>query len=1236
MMKQLLKKWEEEHGEATAHGIAILDENKHIAGYVPYSEESKKAMDRGGTFYKTPDGSYSSTPVASMSFDDKTGKIKFSVSEPIVKSDWFKSNFTNNDTFKAIASAYKMDPTGETSIKYTNKDGKEESRTIKDFLNDYQKTLKEFSDNYKDILNAKETAKSTTKSGIDISDSDAIIYLHSTSKDKNRYDNNTPVYLPDFAFSYFDFSKLGSYNSDDKTISAKDFYDWYNLDDGTPGKDELITKLTDAAAGSLVGWQQWGGKSEADTEDFDESAAGNQYARTMSFYRTLTNDNPDANVLTSTRLFVSSAVNSLVDNLYSATGNVMNFMGDFINSLDTLDDIITPLKMATAPIKGLASGYKMAADALYLTGAAADNVKIETKAELGEISLLGAIGNSIADGDINELLDLFEEQAGIKDKASFKSNRDTAHAMLLEAHNDMARLSSAATAGSIIGGVTAEVLKQIYLTNVIGAAASAPIGTITAGAELGGTYGRILFGSASVENIITGFKMISASLTAEQLSGAVKLASFSTNIIAQGLSDTILNDEEALHKMFTGEGATDAVQAFGMNTLFNGVGELSGLATTNGWAAIKATSAGQSIEAGMTRGLAKASSVKHKALAHVAEVMNKLTGNAEGAKIGGQKFNTAYHYQIAKASENISNAAKLAEKGETTVQATKRLVQDRVDLEVAYGRIARNRGRTVLDLQTNPRVAKYYQDTEIAAQKIINLEDGAGVKAGKKTLFTQETTDYIVRSNRIEYYIAKGGDDLKGLTKAEAADLAALQKRVEAYESVHSQEMIDAVSNYINKAKAYQYRFQNLLANDGVLDSKNLAEQRATGFWGEDGKNYIYTQALKEGETDMEAAKWAVDQASSGDNYRGKFEMDEYSYKPGDPDTHYLDPQLAFLSQQIAAAKVIDGRNWGDALLKTEIMAKQINIDGAPVTTSEIKKLRKNARDITDKVFKQYIANEDYKGYDFGKFYKMNEGVSERIAKKQESIDKLLKMDDQMATSIALDIDQEGIDILSRRLKLPEYGPVSTKAEFEKLFNNLSLSQQLSVGQATGIKNVTFRSYNAAIRNTDLSERLTRCYISENEKIMNSSTFKKYALEARTKQLTARQQTTLAKYQKELNELQKQANLVETGKDQFTLLVSGFTEDLVSVVSKSMQENKFFEQILKQYTDIGINKKQAIRYLALDNIKSSIGGKEFNEFFTRNLSHVDAAGDLRQTQKTRFFNAIKKAISSNTDSGAAL
>ena len=141
----------------------------------------------GNVAYRDVAGQYYKEP--SMTFSE--GKITFNVPKSMAdNSEWLKTNFTNNDTFKAIASAYKANPDGSTGLTMTDKDGNTTERTVESLLNDYQKAFNEYASQYNDIQDTRNHVKDTTASGINLSDNDVLIYLHGTTRDKNKFSND--------------------------------------------------------------------------------------------------------------------------------------------------------------------------------------------------------------------------------------------------------------------------------------------------------------------------------------------------------------------------------------------------------------------------------------------------------------------------------------------------------------------------------------------------------------------------------------------------------------------------------------------------------------------------------------------------------------------------------------------------------------------------------------------------------------------------------------------------------------------------------------------------------------------------------------------------------------------------------------------------------------------------------------------------------------------------------------
>lgn len=1156
------------------------------------------------TIYDSIDGGYTYRPskaVTSFSWDNNTGKIKISAPQSIQESDWFKERYVDNANFKALAASFKSDPTGSTSLTVYDKSGNAEQKTIEEILKEEKRAFEEYSKQYRNILAIKEEVRNRTGDAINLTDNDLYIYAHSTSRDRDKYDSQKVVYIPNIAMDYFDFSTISSWNPDTNTISAKDFYEWYNLDDGTEHKDELIDKMTDATAQMYNQYNQT--QRNFSPEERDDEAVSNDYARTVSFLRTLQADNPEANVFTSMRLFFTSAANSFVDNLYQTVGNVVLAVSDFIDGLDAADEVIVPLKLVSEPLKFGRGLYQTGELMFYELGATISGIDIDAaNNQLNEVAIIGDVADSVSDGDAKGLLDVISEDKGLSRNLSARDMLDAGHNWLLEAHDDMARLSSAATAGSIVGGLAAEVVKQVAVTNPIGAAAQ-----------------------STLPSVLSGLGFIEKGLTASQLSGAVKLGAFSANVLAQGLSDTILNDEEALRKMFLEGNPMDAVGALSLNTVFNLGGELSGLATTKGWDVITTkTVAGKTVEAFSQRQVAKVQYRKQKALASLAEKLNSMKRTTDE----GAELYTKWAKEEAKASEKIAHAAKYAKEGETITDATKRLVQEKVNLEKSFTRVNVQTGRTVLQIQTDSRISKQFLATQEKSSKIITMEGALGLgEKGAKT-FTQETSDYFAYMKRIQELSHK-----ETLTQAEGAFKEALEKKVADFELTHSKDFIEAIDDYTKAVQQYNHDYIDMLMEEGLLDSENIIAMRASGLWGEDGIEYVHLQTIGDG-THTESAKKLIEKMSSGKNYRAKLDIEQYSYKVGDVDAHYLDPQLTILSQQIAVAKVIDSREWADALIKNQPFVKEIDTEGKPVTTRELNKLRAESQSAARNVLRKFSSDDTILEYSFADLYKSQENLPEKIVKNKEKVKKILDMDDERLTQTALDLEPIDVEYLRVDMDLPEYLPLKSQMEFDTLYDSLTAGQKTAVDQAIGVSEKTVENYNKALNDGFLEQRLVSEYLATDKDLLNSASFKEFALNMRKQQLNARQQTVLKDTYKKIRSMQKNAKLIEIGEDDFAALISTFTDDLARSITISLEENAVFEEGIKRFTDAGVSKKMAEKYLALDNINKELASPstQLSKTLAKNLESLDISGNLTTVQKKRFSNGIKNALKENVQS----
>lgn len=317
---------EGEPGYTTAFvgGVNLVNNAGQVVDTVGYGTEAAKVLHDYQSSYDEDrpkvynvDGEYKTKMDATMSYDN--GKITFNVPDYMANSDWFKKNFTENDNFKSLAAAYKMDPTGATGLTTTDSEGNTVQRNVSDLLEQYSQALGDFSKQYQGVEDLRNSVKQ--KTGITMDDDTILIYANEITRDKNKFDNNSVVYIPEYIKRQTNFARFDSWDEETGTLSAKDFYEWYNLDDPTDRhKASTISAIMDATARAITDTENRA--KDRVVEESPESIR--EYAKNVALYRTLMADNPDAGFITSAKAFDYSLGISLFDNLFTSIGNVMS------------------------------------------------------------------------------------------------------------------------------------------------------------------------------------------------------------------------------------------------------------------------------------------------------------------------------------------------------------------------------------------------------------------------------------------------------------------------------------------------------------------------------------------------------------------------------------------------------------------------------------------------------------------------------------------------------------------------------------------------------------------------------------------------------------------------------------------------------------------------------------------------------------------------------------------------
>lgn len=1221
----------------------------------------------GSTVYKTKDGGYSTTPEISFSYNKKTGKIDVTAPEAVFQSDWYKENFKKDNTMARIVDLYKQDPSGKTGIQFQDKDGNVQEKTVKDWMDERAAAFKEYAEQYmRDLVPVIDDVKQNTKSGITLSDRQAIIALHKTNREKYKYDDTTVVYLPSAILRLGNFEDYGSYNEKEGTMSAKDFYDWYDLNDDK-GKDIMEIK-------KVLNWQLDYYMNAAEHGEGDAE----ELAKTLSFYKTLNEDEPEGNFFQHLGLGLYAFEKGFKQTITDASINLYSFIEDVgvwaATNTSVNSDSGKVLAVATA-------GGSIVFNALMsLSVANFERVKINATNfgefiagidndpnEMGAVEGLMALADitaGLVNGDGQKTLEHWAKQTNTPTN---KEALDAFDNIINTNLDSLSELSGAVKAGRGIGNFAGEIVKQIVLTNVIGGA----FGSVASGLAARGAVGLNMLHYANdirgaAQALQAGIKSYAtmASLlenTATLVASVEKIAAaagFGANLLAQGIVDTILNDEETLHALLTNpdeRAAADAFAAVQKNTAMNLFGEVTGLGFSLGGKVKKGvakwlvdnTRIGATADAATKRVVNYFAGKKHVALAQFAEWMSegrsapaRLFDKIFKASDSASKWYADLHWREAEAAFNVAYAAKGITDIDAANEATARAVFDKMQLEVSLNRVTRGIMREWQSIIRNPAIAKQYGEFNDAYSALLKAEGGNAVNVGKGTFLSQDTSDYVALRTIIDRLNNK--EVAVGLTQLEDAYRAGLRERVAKYETTHSAEVKSAAEEVINKFRQYEKAYMGWASTGvddgglGLYSEETVEGWISTGYWGKNGDQYVPLVAVEAGEDSVAATKRVAAEWERGGNYQAKLSVDDYSVKPGDVDAHYLDPSLSMYAQQVTAAKVITARDWGNALKATDSLAREIDMDGEAVVKSDINKARSQIRNTAKDTFDLFRSSDQIYNYSFSVDYSRGaQGTVEKFYKRAQRVLGLSKP--EAYTRAAYGLEAQDFDALrALGVDIPRVGRVSTRAELDAFMDTLSDADKAIVQKALGSETLTVKHFNKALSNTDLGIKLQRSLVGANEAITSNPKYQQYIATLKEKALSAKSQLRLASiYDRYADAVEQTLGRAE-GIDDFTKDISQFTEDLIARSSDSLINNKFLNKMLKRYSEQGVPEDVARRYLILEEYKKYFDGthsqKAFNDMLDKNLEKIAISGNLSTKAKMGYKKAIKEALQENIES----
>lgn len=640
--------------------VNVLDENGNVVSTLRYPEggslynEAKKAREEGGSYRVYQSGRPEEevyTPVseakATTTIDPVSGTITVKgpswLTSEIINSDSFKENYSENKALLGLVNMYRNDPDSSIADPTTGNPIK-----VADALMTFQDSANNYAGSFAMIKDYKEDI--ATKYGTNFTDQDVAIA--NTFYDKADYNNSGAVYIPEWAMDKYDWSSVGSWDGENKTVSAEDFFTTVYKQDFD---DTTAQRLQEEALKNMEGFLNYNvydpsDEEEAKTrqENMGDASYASELARTMQMYNLVTQNKPETTAAFDVAMFSASAVS--------------NFIGDLGNAGYNLS------KLLVEPFEGLADFV------LDTVGVGEDDrggtamIYLANPAYLGGF-ILGETMNFIqAGGDINEFVHGLQEdvdalwQGDLGER--FGAQRDELNKLFDEFNERNAALTGAWSAGEATGHIVYKIAENIVLLNTVG-----------------GAIGKGIAGLGTTGSGIATF--MSRTMSNKAIANVFKLLGGAANVTAQGLLETFIDDGDLLDKAIaSGEMTPELWDKVKSNILWNAVGEASGLGASKGVSWILSnTTPGKAISLAATKTTAKIAKYKYAGLHKFFTWLNKGDwSNVTGAAAEGSgkviaeagalgKFNTSMYKVLSEASDTISKIPVLKELDEASYQA---------------------------------------------------------------------------------------------------------------------------------------------------------------------------------------------------------------------------------------------------------------------------------------------------------------------------------------------------------------------------------------------------------------------------------------------------------------------------------------------------------------------------------------------------------------------------------------
>lgn len=810
--------------------------------FYPEGSGAAKELEDSGSIYKTNDEDKEiyglmSEAEATIDIDPFTNTINVDgpewLTSEIINSDTFKKNYSENKALMSLAASYRQNP----SSSFLDSEGK--TVTVSDAIQQFADSAQSYASSFADVMSYKSTM--LNRFGAEFTDDD--VSIANTYYDKSDYNAKGAVFLPKWAMDNYNWGSVESYDEENGTVSAGDFYkEIYKEDFG----NDFASKLQEEALSSMEKYMD--AKILADATDdgsdekktLTEEGRASEIARTIHMFNLVTNNRPEVSAAYNALLFVESAAMNFVK---SAGTTLTGIAYLATKPFDMLIDAATPDNEAGELAGGMAktaysfiSNLGVVGYGSFITGEAMKFVK-----EGGDF-------NEFIDGLQKDVLDLFKGGSSAQVMKMRQEMLDYFEGI----NAKRAMISGAWSAGEFVGDMAYKIAENIFVLNKIGGI----LGKIGSKVTTIAANGEIVYSTTSGMASFLGKVM-----SAKQAANLIKGLGFANNVMAQGVLETLLDNTDVVDKaLSSGEFTPELMETLGSNIWWNFLGEAGGRASN--WFLTR-TTPGRIISLTTTKISAAPKYYTNTALAKFFNWVNKGDWDSVVKKVGKEgveilkdseaigKFNAAMYLAKAEAWKTVSSIpvfGKMTEAQKEAIDAAYKIVfadRDMITLAEQIGSVEKTLPQG-LEKSAAEAVAEGAEGTEKALAESGDIAAGA-----EKEISEAEKIGSMKKtfSNRIE-------ENYTYQRKA-ILQIVNLENQIDANNKGTSLKMTE-INNYAGRT------FDDYAEQLGIVTKlesqvKGLTQRGSGSFLSKEGAEYLsyHPQAVSYGKK-LEAAKAAM------------------------------------------------------------------------------------------------------------------------------------------------------------------------------------------------------------------------------------------------------------------------------------------------------------------------------------------------------------------------------------------